>query len=189
MVNVSNILLKRLSCDVEQPIEVCLEIALFSPGPKTPVNARNTSLDSKNPGSNRADTRLRESAQRCEVRGVNTSRTLGGFCTLSSLRLLAINESMVSIRLSLIIYPVGKNQTARSSRTGLTTEIIFNSIDDALLRECCRSGRFLTILRSCNICVIRVTIGVDDLAGAWGSQAMNCRGLSRGSEGQGGSTR
>ena len=69
MVNVSNILLKRLSCDVEQPIEVCLEIALFSPGPKTPVNARNTSLDSKNPGSDRADTRLRELAQRCEVGG------------------------------------------------------------------------------------------------------------------------
>ena len=151
------------------------------------MSVRNTSLDRKNSGGDRTNTRLRVSPQ-TRSRGVNVSRTLGGLCTLSSLRLLAINESMVLIRLSLIIYPVGKDQTMLSSRTEPTTEIICNNIDDALLRECCRSGRFLTILRSCNICVIRVTIGVDDLAGAWGSQAMNCRRLSRRSERQGGST-
>ena len=91
---------------------------------------------------------------------------------------------MTLIRLSLIICSGGRDQIVWSPRVGLTTEIICNSADDVLLRECCRSGRFLTILRSRNICVIRVTIGVEDLAGVWGSQEMNYESLSRGSEGQ-----
>jgi len=111
LVDVSNVLLKRLSCDVEKPIEVRLGVARFSLRCTTNMRTSSTNLNRKHSDSNCTDTCLWTLFQRDEVGGGNTSRTLGGLCIFSSLILLAINESMASIRLSLIIYPGGREQT------------------------------------------------------------------------------